>query len=58
MDETSEFKLWNVEDLRRLVDALCVYPLPKDPSLLEFCMQAVEELNIKEGVYEELKMLY
>lgn len=55
--ERINFKSFTTQELRDLVETLCLYP-SLDNIDFDECLQAVEELNIREGIYEELEMLH
>lgn len=58
MTPSNQFTQWSTEQLREWVDSTCCLPDFLTLHIFETCLQAVEELNIREGVYEELEMLY
>lgn len=55
--EKANFKSWSTEQLREWVEATCLLPDSITTYIFETCLQAVEELNLREGVYED-EMLY
>lgn len=56
--ENFRFATWSTQQLREWVEAVCLLPDSITTYDFETCLEAVEELNIREGVYEELEMLY
>lgn len=56
--EKANFKSWSTEQLREWVEGAMLLPDTLVEDIFKTCLQAVEELNIREGVYEELEMLY
>lgn len=56
--ERINLKSWSTKQLREWVETACLLPDSITIHIFDTCIQAVEELNIRENVYEELKMLY
>lgn len=54
----TNFTSWSTQELREWVEDTFLYPQLQTIHNMDTCLQAVEELNIREGVYEELEMLY
>ncbi len=53
LQEQINFKSFTTQELRELVETLCLYP-SLDNIDFDECLQAVEELNIREGIYEDI----
>ena len=51
------FKSWSTEKLREFVEVACLLPDSITTYNLETCLAAVEELNIREGIYEDIKTM-
>lgn len=58
MTPSNQFKDWTTQKLREWVEASCLLPDSIIIHNFDTCLQAVEELNLREGIYEELEMLY
>ena len=56
--KANQFTQWSTEQLREWVDSTCCLPDSLTIHIFDTCLQAVEELNIREGVYEDTEMLY
>ena len=57
-DRVNNFNQWSTKQLREWVETACLLPDSITTYIFDTCLQAVEELNIREGVYEKLEMLY
>ena len=55
---SNQFTTWSTEQLREWVDSTCCLPDSITTYIFETCLQAVEELNLREGIYEELEVLH
>lgn len=49
--KTNQFSTWSTKELREWVDSICCLPDILTIHIFDICLQAVEELNIREGVY-------
>lgn len=54
----TNFKQWSTQELREWVDSVCCLPNSFTIHIFDNCLQAVEELNLRENIYEELEMLH
>ena len=51
--EKINFKSWSTKELREWTEGAMLLPDTLTIHIFETCLQAVEELNIREGVYED-----
>ena len=58
MQDKINFADWSTQQLREWVETACLLPDILTMHIFDTCLQAVEELNLREGVYEELEVLY
>ena len=58
IQEQINFTTWSTEELRDWVEAVCLNPSLETTYNFKTCLQAVEELNIREGIYEEIKSIH
>ena len=49
----NQFTEWSIKELREWVETACLLPDSITTHIFETCLEAVEELNIREGVYED-----
>ena len=52
------FTKWSTQELREWVEVAVLLPDTLTIHMLDNCLQAVEELNLREGVYAGLEMLH
>ena len=50
----NDFTSWNTQELRDWVESIFLSPELQTVHNMDTCLQAVEELNIREGVYEDI----
>ena len=48
----NDIKSYTDEELRKFVETICLLPDSMTENIMEICLKMVEELNIREGVYE------
>ena len=56
--KANQFTTWSTEQLREWVEGSVLLPDILVEDIFDTYLQAVEELNLREGIYEELEMLY
>ena len=58
MTSSNQFKQWSTQELREWIEGAVLLPDTLTIHIFDNCLQAVEELNLREGVYEELEVLH
>lgn len=53
VERINQFSTWSTQELKEWVEVASLLPDILTTYNLETCLQAVEELNIREGVYED-----
>ena len=54
VEQINQFKEWNTQELRDWVESIFLSPELQTVHNMDTCLQAVEELNIREGIYEDI----
>jgi hypothetical protein len=56
--KANQFTQWSTEQLREWVEGAMLLSDSLTLHIFETCLQAVEELNIRDGIYEELESIH
>lgn len=56
--KANNFKSWQTKELKEWCEGAMLLPDILTAYIFDTCLQATEELNEREGVYEEFKVLH